>query len=119
MSLSDHLRAVRAKVGHDLLLLPAVGGLVYDDAGRVLLQRHSETRRWVMPGGAVEPDETPTDTVVRELWEETGLWVEPLAILGIFGGPEFVIRVSCARRRAAAGRGRVARAAIRRTGGLR
>jgi 8-oxo-dGTP pyrophosphatase MutT (NUDIX family) len=92
MPMSDHLRAVRDKVGHDLLLLPAAAGLVFDDAGRVLLQHHSETDRWVMPGGAVEPDETPTDTVVRELWEETGLWVEPIAVLGMFSGPEFVVQ---------------------------
>jgi 8-oxo-dGTP diphosphatase len=92
MPISDHLHRVRAKVGHDLLILPAVTGLVFDDDGRVLLQRHGDSGRWVSPGGAVEVDETPSDAVVRELWEETGLWVEPTALLGIFGGPEFRVQ---------------------------
>ncbi len=92
MPISEHLRAVRAKVGHDLLLLPAVTGLVFDDAGRVLLQRHGDTLRWVAPGGSVELDEAPIDALVREIWEETGLFVEPVSVLGVFGGPAFRVR---------------------------
>jgi 8-oxo-dGTP pyrophosphatase MutT (NUDIX family) len=92
MPISEHLRAVRAKVGHDLLILPAAAGLVFDDAGHVLLLRHGDTGRWVLPGGAVELDETPGDAAVREVWEETGLWVEPTAIRGVFGGPEFRVQ---------------------------
>ena len=92
MPMSEHLRAVRARVGHDLLVLPAVTGLVFDDAGRVLLQKHGDTRRWVAPGGSIEPDETPGDALVREMWEETGLLVEPTSLLGVFGGPEFRVR---------------------------
>jgi 8-oxo-dGTP pyrophosphatase MutT (NUDIX family) len=92
MPMSEHLRAVRSKVGHDLLLLPSVTGLVFDAAGRVLLQRNGDTHRWVAPGGAVEPDELPVDALVRELWEETGLHVAPASLLGVFGGPEFRVR---------------------------
>jgi len=46
----------------------------------------------VAPGGAVDPDETPADALVREVWEETGLWVEPKRLLGVFGGPDFRVR---------------------------
>jgi 8-oxo-dGTP pyrophosphatase MutT (NUDIX family) len=92
MPISDHLRRVRAKLGRDLLLMPAVTGLVFDAAGRLLLQHHADTRRWVTPGGSVDPDESPSDAVVRELWEETGLHVEPVGIAGVFGGPEFRVR---------------------------
>ena len=92
MPMSEQLRAVRAKVGHDLLLLPAVTGLVFDDAGRVLLQKHGDTLRWVAPGGSVEVDEAPIDALLREIWEETGLFVEPTSVLGVFGGPAFRVR---------------------------
>ena len=34
--------------------------------------------------------DTPADAVVREVWEETGLIVEPTRILGVYGGPAFV-----------------------------
>jgi 8-oxo-dGTP pyrophosphatase MutT (NUDIX family) len=92
MPISDYLRAVRAKVGHDFLLATAATGLVFDDAGRVLLARHSNAGLWVAPGGAIDPDESPVDAVVREVFEETGLHVEPVNLMGVFGGPSFRVR---------------------------
>ena len=92
MPISDYMRAIRAKVGHDVVLTPSVTGLVFDDAGRVLLARHATGDLWAAPGGAVDPDERPVDAVVRELWEETSLHVEPIAFVGVFGGPEFRVR---------------------------
>lgn len=65
--------------------IPCVGALAYDAAGRLLLvQRGREPARgsWSIPGGKVEPGESPHAAVVREVWEETGLDVEPLALVG-------------------------------------
>ena len=90
MPISNYARRLRAKVGNDLLLMPSVTALVFDESRRVLLVR--PTRRenvWVAPGGAVDPDEQPQDAVVREVWEETGLLVEPTELRGVFGGPEY------------------------------
>src|SRR5262245_21041746 len=87
--MSDYMRRLRAKIGTDLLQLPSVTVLARDAQGRVLLVRHSETGRWVIPGGAVEPHEVPADTAIREMWEETGLRVELTRVLGVYGGPEF------------------------------
>ncbi|MFE5210386.1 NUDIX domain-containing protein [Streptomyces sp. NPDC056600] len=51
---------------------------VFDEGlARVLLVRHP-WRGWVPPGGKVEPGETPREGAVREVFEETGLRVEPL-----------------------------------------
>lgn len=87
--ISEYLRKLREKVGSDLILIPSVTVLVFDQAGRVLLVRHAEGDRWVAPGGSLEPGERPAGGAVREMWEETGLWVEPVRILGVYGGPEF------------------------------
>src|SRR5229473_7334772 len=89
MPISEYLRSLRSQVGSALLLVPSVTGLVFDrDDGRVLLVRHSNGGVWVAPGGAIDLDEAPQDAVVREVWEETGLRVEPIRLCGVFGGPE-------------------------------
>ena len=88
--MSDYVRRVRAKMGNEFLLMPSVTALVFDEQRRVLLVRPSHRDNvWVAPGGAVDPDEQPQDAVVREVWEETGLLVEPTELRGVFGGPEY------------------------------
>jgi 8-oxo-dGTP pyrophosphatase MutT (NUDIX family) len=75
------------------LLLPSVSVQIFDAAGRLLLLvRQREGGIWSTPGGLIEPDERPADAAVREAWEETGLHVEPQRLLGIYGGPECVVR---------------------------
>ena len=93
MGMSDYVRALREKIGTDLLLMPAVGGLLRDEQGRILLVQHVEGR-WQLPGGAVDPGESPDDAVCRECLEEAGIVVEPVALLGAFGGPEYQVRYS-------------------------
>lgn len=92
MPISDYLRALRAKIGRDLLLMPSVTGVVFDESRRLLMVLHADRGIWVLPGGCVDPGETPADALVRELWEETGLRVEPVALRGVFSGPEFLVR---------------------------
>ena len=93
MPISHYLRELRTLIGTKLVLMPSVAALVFDDAGRVLLARHSTGGGgvWSTPGGAIDPDETPQDAVVREVWEELRLDVEPIRCVGTFGGPEFRI----------------------------
>lgn len=94
MPMSPYLRSLRAKVGHDLLILPSVTVVVYDAQGRILLARHGDTGAWVLPGGAIEPGERPEEAAIRELEEETGLLVRLVRILGVYGGPEFLVNYS-------------------------
>lgn len=91
MAVSNYIRTLRQRVGHELLIMPSVTAIIFDDDNRVLLARHADTKRWVAPGGSIEPNEKPLDAVTREVLEETGLVVEPTRILGVFGGPEFEV----------------------------
>lgn len=49
--------------------------------GKIILTKHKK-RGWEIPGGKVEPGETPVDAAHRELMEETGVKVKNLSFLG-------------------------------------
>ena len=60
--------------------------MVYDHAGRVLAldkvgKSYSGT---TFPGGHVEPGETFTESVIREIYEETGLTISNPKLTGIY-----------------------------------
>ena len=55
-----------------------VGGIVHDDAGRLLLVRRGtppSRGSWSVPGGRVETGESDPEATAREVLEETGLRV--------------------------------------------
>ncbi len=90
--MGGYIRELRALIGPRLITLPSVTTVLFDDRDRILLIRHREGGRWLAPGGMIEPGERPADAALRELWEETG-WVARLdGLLGVFGGPEFLVR---------------------------
>jgi 8-oxo-dGTP diphosphatase len=62
----------------------SVTGVITDDRGRALLIRRRDNHRWEPPGGVLELDETIHDGLRREIREETGLDVEPIALTGVY-----------------------------------
>jgi acetyl-CoA carboxylase carboxyl transferase subunit beta len=61
------------------------GAVVRDDTGRLLLIRRGtepSKGRWSLPGGRLEPGETPPQAAEREVLEETGVVVSVGAELG-------------------------------------
>lgn len=60
--------------------------VVTDHDGRILLARLSgglDQGRWTLPGGGLDPEESPEDGAVREVQEETGYQVTLLRKLGV------------------------------------
>jgi 8-oxo-dGTP pyrophosphatase MutT (NUDIX family) len=89
MGISPYLRRLRELVGHELLILPSVAVLPWDADGRLLLVRETETGRWQTIGGAIEPDESPSEAAVREAAEEASVGIQIDGIRAVTGGPQF------------------------------
>ncbi|WP_406345622.1 NUDIX hydrolase [Streptomyces sp. NBC_00648] len=73
MATPKFIREIRASAGHQLLFLPGVSVVVFDDEGRVLLGRRVDTGEWSIIGGIPEPGEQPAETAVREVYEEAAV----------------------------------------------
>lgn len=70
--------------------------LLIDDAGRALLFHggdpvRPEQRWWFTPGGGLGADETPAQGAARELFEETGVRVDPDDLTA--GNPNAIVHV--------------------------
>ena len=63
-----------------------VGGILFRDNAVLLVERGRQPLEgyWSLPGGVLEVGERLEDAVRREVREETGLAVKPLAIAGVF-----------------------------------
>ena len=66
-------------------VIPCVGAVATDEHGRLLMIKRGHepgAGLWSIPGGRIEPGETDTEALVREMLEETGLTVEVGRLLG-------------------------------------
>ena len=64
---------------------------IFDSEGRILLTKRSDNGQWCLPGGAVDPGETVSEAVEREVWEETGLRVRVKRLVGIYSHSDQLI----------------------------
>ena len=62
----------------------SVAGVITDDHGRALLVQRRDNHRWEPPGGVLELGESIDDGLRREIREETGLEIEPVALTGVY-----------------------------------
>lgn len=62
----------------------SVAAAIVDDAGRSLVIQRADNSRWEPPGGVLEVEESIPGGLIREVREETGLQVEPVALTGVY-----------------------------------
>jgi 8-oxo-dGTP pyrophosphatase MutT (NUDIX family) len=61
----------------------SVAGAVFSpDRSSVLLIQRRDVPVWVLPGGGIDPGETPEEAVLREILEETGFTVKAERLVG-------------------------------------
>jgi 8-oxo-dGTP diphosphatase len=65
----------------------AAGLLIRDPGGQVLMVKPTYKDGWDIPGGYVEPDESPAQAAAREVSEELGLTITPGKLLVVDWAP--------------------------------
>ena len=61
---------------------------IFDEQGRVFLTRRADNGQWCLPSGGMEPGESVTEACAREVWEETGLRVRVIRLVGVYSHPD-------------------------------
>jgi 8-oxo-dGTP pyrophosphatase MutT (NUDIX family) len=72
-------------------IVPAVTAIVRNEAGELLMIERTDNDLWALPGGAQDAGESITETVIREVREETGLTVKVTGLSGIYTDPKHII----------------------------
>ncbi|MCR8843305.1 NUDIX domain-containing protein [Paenibacillus sp. SC116] len=94
MSMSSYYQNLRDKVGAELLFMPSVAAVVRNEEDHILFIRKGNEQTWGLPAGAIEIGETPAQAITREVYEETGLTIQPTQIIGVFGGEKYQYQYS-------------------------
>jgi ADP-ribose pyrophosphatase YjhB (NUDIX family) len=66
---------------------PKVGvrAAVFDHAGRILMVREAvDEHRWTLPGGWADVNQTPAQSVIREVFEESGYHVRAVKLAAVW-----------------------------------
>jgi 8-oxo-dGTP pyrophosphatase MutT (NUDIX family) len=90
-----YIEDLRKAIGHKLVNIAATAVIVEDGSGKVLLQKRSEPfETWGLPGGIMELGETSEAAGKREVFEETGLLIDDLKLIGVFSGEKSYVKLN-------------------------
>jgi ADP-ribose pyrophosphatase YjhB (NUDIX family) len=64
----------------------AVGAVVGNDAGEILLVQRADSGVWLYPTGWADVGYSPAEVVVKEVYEETGIDCDPVQVLAVIDG---------------------------------
>jgi len=64
----------------------AIGAVVGDEQGRILLVQRADSGVWLYPTGWADIGYSPAEVAVKEVREETGIVCEPLRLIAVLDG---------------------------------
>lgn len=95
----DGLKTVRKDYSHEdnmpdaNSMRPAAAVAIINN-DRILMLKRMDNKRWTMPGGTMELDESLVDCAIREVREETGLNIIVTEVIGTYTDPDIRIEYS-------------------------
>ena len=64
----------------------AVAAVVGNEKGEILLTQRADSGVWLYPVGYADVGYSPSEIAVKEVYEETGIEVEPLSLIAVLDG---------------------------------
>jgi ADP-ribose pyrophosphatase YjhB (NUDIX family) len=64
----------------------AVAAVVGNDRGEILLTQRADSGVWLYPVGYADVGYSPSEIAVKEVFEETGIEVEPVSLIAVLDG---------------------------------
>lgn len=64
---------------------------ILNNEGKILLTRRLDNGQWCLPSGGMEAGESPSEAVIREVFEETGLRVRVRRLVGVYSDPNQLV----------------------------
>ncbi len=83
----NHFLWEECKMGEVKEIRPGIAVVIFNGKGEVLLQKRADVNLWGIPSGHVEPGETVEAAAIREVFEETGLSVKIIRLIGVYSDP--------------------------------
>lgn len=85
---ADQIANVRPFIGTARFAGMGASVVLNRDDGRLLMLKHVNEDHWRIPSGFCDLGENAAQTAVREVWEELGLQIELLRIIGVHATPQ-------------------------------
>ena len=82
----EWMRSVGSGVAGYVTPKAAVGAVVYDDAGRILLVQRADSGLWLYPTGWADIGYSASEVAVKEVREETGIACVPERVIAVLDG---------------------------------
>jgi ADP-ribose pyrophosphatase YjhB (NUDIX family) len=89
----DWMAAVGSGVSGYVTPKVAVGAIVGNDAGELLLIQRADSGVWLYPTGWADVGYSPSEVVVKEVAEETGIEAEVLGLVAVLDGMRMGLRI--------------------------
>ena len=88
-----YIEDLRKIIGNRLIILNGSVVIIINEQGNILMQqRKYPYGKWGLPGGLMELGESTSEVAYREIWEETGLELGKIKLLGVYSGKDYFCR---------------------------
>jgi 8-oxo-dGTP pyrophosphatase MutT (NUDIX family) len=92
----DHMEKTKVVFGERIAkqgdLRLGCSAVIFDpDREKVLLTQRTDNGQWCLPGGRVEPGESVAEACIREVFEETGLQIQIVSLIGVYSDPNKLV----------------------------